>query len=225
MPLLLLDLDNTLLDRAQAFSTWAQRFLGELGAPARDLDWLVDVDGDGFVPRWDVAEAIRDRYDLRARCEDLVERMRAGIVRYSKLDPMLACALKIARTAGWEPVVVTNGVVHQQEAKIRMTGLDRYLADWVISEEVGVRKPDPMIFEIAARRARLSLHGAWMVGDSPEADIAGAHNVGLPSVWLHRGRRWSERRFGPTRTADGPIAALAAVMDARSTAPANRRAS
>lgn len=112
-------------------------------------------------------------------------------------------------------MVVTNGVAHQQEAKIRMTGLDRYLADWVISGDVGVRKPDPEIFEIAAERARVRLGGGWMVGDSPEADIHGASALGLRTVWLHRGRPWTERRFSPTRTADGPIAALAAVMAAR----------
>jgi putative hydrolase of the HAD superfamily len=111
--------------------------------------------------------------------------------------------------------VVSNGATRQQEAKIRLTGLDRYLADWVISEEAGVSKPNPRIFSIAAERARMRLSGAWMVGDSPEADIGGASAVGLPSVWVHRGRQWSEARYAPTRTADGAIAALAAVLDAR----------
>jgi putative hydrolase of the HAD superfamily len=215
VPLLLLDLDNTLLDRARAFSCWARQFLGDVHAPASDMDWLLDVDGDGFAPRREVAAALRDRYGIRLTVEEIVERLHAGVVRYSKLDPLVACALKIAREVGWVPVVVTNGVVHQQESKIRMTGLDRYLAGWVISEEVGVRKPDPEIFEIAARRARMRLGGAWMVGDSPEADIYGASSLGLRTVWLHRGRRWTEPDFGPTRTADGPIAALAAVMDGR----------
>jgi putative hydrolase of the HAD superfamily len=213
--LLLLDLDNTLLDREQAFVEWARRFLDEIGAPPADLDWLLDVDGDGFVPRPEVAAALRDRYGLRTGVADLVDKLHMGVVRYTRLEPLVACALTIARQAGWLPVVVSNGVTFQQEAKIRMSGLDRYLADWVISEEVGVRKPDPGIFEVAAQRCRMRLDGAWMVGDSPQADIYGASNLGLPSVWLHRGRRWTERNFGPTRTADGPIAALAAVLDTR----------
>jgi putative hydrolase of the HAD superfamily len=82
----------------------------------------------------------------------------------------------------------------------------------VISEEAGVSKPNPRIFALAARRVRMPLRGAWMVGDSPEADIGGATAVGLPSVWLHRGRRWPDTRFAPTRTADGLIAAVAAVL-------------
>ena len=94
-----------------------------------------------------------------------------------------------------------------------MTGLDRYLADWVISEEAGVSKPDPRIFSLAADRARTSLRGAWLIGDSPESDIGGAATLGVRSVWLHRGRRWTETRFAPTVTADNPIAALAAVLE------------
>jgi putative hydrolase of the HAD superfamily len=110
------------------------------------------------------------------------------------------------------PVIVSNGSLRQQEAKIKSTGLDRYVADWVISEDVGVSKPNPRIFALAAQRVRMRLAAAWVVGDSPEADIAGAATVGLPSVWLHRGRSWLESRFAPTRTADGVIPALAAVM-------------
>ncbi|TML22028.1 MAG: HAD family hydrolase [Actinobacteria bacterium] len=216
MPLLLLDLDNTLLDRAGAFQVWATDFLTRIGAPRAELDWLLDVDADGLTNRWDVAEAIKDRYRLRTPSIDLVEELHDGIVERTRLDPLVACALRIAADAGWVPVAVSNGATRQQEAKIRHTGLDRYLADWVISEEAGVSKPNPRIFAIAAERARMRLNGAWMVGDSPEADIGGANALGLPSVWLHRGRRWSEPRYAPTRTADGPLDALAAVFDEHS---------
>jgi putative hydrolase of the HAD superfamily len=213
VPLLLLDLDNTLLDRAAAFRAWGQEFLAKVGAPAEDLDWLLDVDADGLTDRWDVAEAVRDRYLLRVSAVDIVDALHEGVVANTRLDPMVAQALKITGDAGWVPVVVSNGVVRQQEAKIRLTGLDRYLADWVISEEAGVSKPNARIFAIAAERARMRLSGAWMIGDSPEADIGGASALGLRSVWLHRGRRWSEPRYAPTYTADGAIAALVAVLD------------
>jgi putative hydrolase of the HAD superfamily len=212
---LLLSLDDTLVDRAGAFRAWAAEFLGQIGAPEYDLDWLLSVDADGMTSHWDVTEAIRERYGLRVSAIDLVEAVREGVMSRLRLDPLVACALSIAEDSGWVPVVVTNGDTHQQEAKLRRTGLDRYLAEWVISEEAGVRKPNPRIFAIAAERARMRLNGAWLIGDSPEADIGGAAAVGLRSVWLHRGREWTEHRYAPTRTADGPIAALAEVMAAR----------
>lgn len=212
MPLLLFDLDNTLLDRDGPFRAWGERFLEGLGAPPTDIDWLLSADADGLTDRWDLADAIRDRYALRTPSVDLVEELHDGVAAQTRLDPLVACALRIADDAGWVPVVVTNGVVRQQEAKIRRTGLDRYVADWVISEEAGVSKPNPRIFALAAQRVRMPLRGAWVVGDSPEADIGGAAAVGLPSVWLHRGRRWSDSRFVPTRTVDGLIAAVATVL-------------
>lgn len=212
MPLLLLDLDNTLLDRTGAFRAWGERFLDSVGAPGADIEWLLSVDADGLTDRWDVADAIRARYGLRIPSIDLVDELHDGVVANTRLDPLVACALRIADDAGWVPVVVSNGAVRQQDAKIRRTGLDRYVADWVISEEAGVSKPNPRIFALAAQRARMPLRGAWVVGDSPEADIGGAAAVGLPSVWLHRGRTWSDTRFAPTRTVDGLIAAVATVL-------------
>lgn len=212
MPLLLLDLDNTLLDRAGPFRTWGERFLAEIGAPPGDIDWLLGVDADGLTNRWDLADAIRERYQLRIPAIDLVEELHDGEMAYTRLDPLVACALRIADDAGWVPVVVSNGSVRHQDAIIRRTGLDRYVADWVISEEAGVSKPNPRIFALAAERARMRLRGAWVIGDSPEADIGGAAAVGLPSVWLHRGRAWMDSRFAPTRTVDGLIAALATVL-------------
>src|SRR4030095_9020100 len=112
-------------------------------------------------------------------------------------------ALQTARDAGWVPVVVTNGPYEQQENRIRRSGVHRYIADWVISEEGGVSKPNPRIFAMAAQRVRMRLRDAWVVGDSPEADIGGAAALGLPSVWVHRGRTWMDSRFAPTRTAAG----------------------
>jgi putative hydrolase of the HAD superfamily len=212
---LLLSLDDTLLDRAGAFRAWATGFLGKIGAPDYDLDWLLSVDADGMGSPWDVAEGLRDRYGLRTSAIDLVEEVRGAIMERIRLDRLTACALAIAEDAGWVPVVVTNGESRQQEEKLRKTGLDRYLADWVISEEAGVRKPNPRIFAIAAERARMRLGGAWLIGDSPEADIGGAAGVGVRSVWLHRGRRWAEPRYAPTRTADGVIAAIAEVLASR----------
>jgi putative hydrolase of the HAD superfamily len=214
VPLVLLALDDTLLDRSGAFRRWAKGFLEEIGAPADDLEWLLSVDADGLTPRWDLADLIRDRYRLTIPSIDIVEELQDGPLAFERLDPLVGCALQIAGDAGYVPVVVTNGPVEMQEGRIRRTGLDRYLADWVISERAGVSKPNPRIFAMAAQRVRMRLGGAWVVGDSPEADIGGAAAMGLPSVWLHRGRDWMDERFAPTRVVGNVIQGLSAIMDA-----------
>ncbi|MEV6524348.1 HAD family hydrolase [Longispora sp. NPDC051575] len=214
MPLLLLDLDNTLVDRTGAFRLWAKEFLPVIGAPDADLEWLMKLDGDGFTPREEVASAMRARYLLDAAVEDIVAELHMGVVEHTRLDPLIACALQIADRAGWMPVIVTNGTQRQQEAKMRRVGLERYVAAWVISEEVGVRKPDPRIFEAAANRARHRLDGAWMIGDNPAADIGGATRAGIPSVWISHGRHWEEPRFAPTEIAGNCLAAVYKVLAA-----------
>jgi putative hydrolase of the HAD superfamily len=207
-------LDDTLLDRSGAFMLWAKDFLDEIGAPPEDLEWLLSVDADGLTPRWDLADLIRDRYQLNIPSIDILEELRGGPLDYERLDPLVGCALKIAGDAGFVPVVVTNGPAEIQEGRIRRTGLDRFVADWVISERAGVSKPNPRIFAMAAQRVRMRLGGAWVVGDSPEADIGGAAAMGLPSVWLHRGREWMDNRFAPTRVVGNVIQGLSAIMAA-----------
>jgi putative hydrolase of the HAD superfamily len=212
---LFLSLDNTLLDRAGAFRAWAKGFLAEIGASDYDIEWLDALDADGLTSTWDLADAIKDRYGLRIPAIDLVEAIREGLLAHLRVDPTVAFALRIAANSGWSPVVVTNGETRIQEDKLMRTGLFSQVAGYVISEDVGVRKPNPRIFAIAAQRAGGGIRRAWLIGDSPEVDIGGAAALGIPSVWIRRGRRWLEPRFAPTRICDGVIQAVAEVLAAR----------
>jgi len=212
VPLVLIALDDTLLDRSGAFRLWAKGFIDEIGAPQGDLEWLLSVDADGLTSRWDLADLIRDRYQLTVPSIDMVLELHEGPLVHEKLDPLVGCALQIAMDAGFVPVVVTNGQAEIQDTRIRRTGLDRYVADWVISEQAGVSKPNPRIFALAAQRVRMRLGGAWVVGDSPEADIGGAAAMGLPSVWLHRGREWVDHRFAPTKVVGNVIQGISAIL-------------
>jgi len=203
VPLLLVDLDNTLIDRAGAVDRWAREFAATQGRDSGDAAWLVAADRDGLEPRERVAAMIAERFGLDAQDEGAVlAELRGGLVGQVVPDDAVTLALRRARAAGWTPFVVTNGTVAQQERKLRHTGLDREVAGWVISEGAGLRKPDPAIFRFAAAQASQSLDGAWMIGDSAQADIEGARSSELPSVWLHRGRPWPLTAFEPGHVAD-----------------------
>lgn len=215
VPLLLVDLDNTLIDRAGAFGRWAREFASARGGSTADARWLVAADRDGLESRERLAAMISERFGLDVRGEaGLAAELRGGLVRQVIPDGAVAGALRDARAAGWVPFVVTNGTVEQQERKLRHAGLDREVAGWVISEGAGTRKPDPGIFQLAAERAGQSLDGAWVIGDSPEADIGGARNTGLPGVWLHRGRPWPLAAFQPDHAADSFPGAVRIVLAA-----------
>jgi putative hydrolase of the HAD superfamily len=201
MPLLCLDLDNTLVDRTGTFRRWACEFVDERGIDPHEVGWLMQVDLDGFADRHAVFGAIRDRYRLHEDAGDLLATYHARVPGLIEPDPAAQAALVRARSDGWTPWLVTNGVVDVQEAKLHAAGLEDLLDGWVVSEGVGVRKPDPEIFRITAELAGQPLDGAWMVGDSGHADVAGATNAGIRSVWMHRNRQWDGVGFAPTAEA------------------------
>jgi putative hydrolase of the HAD superfamily len=58
-----------------------------------------------------------------------------------------------------------------------------------VSEEAGVSKPDPRIFEMALERANARAGEAVMVGDSWANDVEGARAAGIRAVWFNRDGR------------------------------------
>ncbi len=114
-------------------------------------------------------------------------------------DPAVIGALARLREAGWRVAVATNGAPTQRR-KIDNAGLTPWLDAVCVSGELGFAKPDRRIFEAACAQAGLPLEAlrrAWMVGDTARVDIKGAHDLGMRSAWLHRGRRWEEPAFTP----------------------------
>ncbi|WP_420176242.1 HAD family hydrolase [Luteococcus sp. OSA5] len=213
MPLLMLDLDNTLVDRAVAYRAWAAHFLDERGADPALLDEMVRADGDGLRPKPEVAIDLQQVLGLdEQETANIVKVLRQGVLDHLRVEPVVVEALGRAAQAGWTPFIVTNGVVPQQDLKITNLGLDRHVAGWVVSDVVGVRKPDPRIFEIAAEQAGMSLEGAWMVGDAHDTDIEGAQAAGLRSIWMRRGREWPRGLAEPTAIADSFPQAVETVL-------------
>lgn len=205
MPMLFVDLDNTLTDRASAFRRWADLYLTERYGctdPAL-LSEMERIDGDGLR---DKAAVAADAASLLGLSDDerdgYVAVLRAGSLAQLRPTPGITEALDKAARAGLVPYIVTNGKVEQQEGKVAKLGLAGHVAGMVVSEGVGIRKPDPEIFRVAAQDAGQTLAGAWMIGDAAESDIEGAAAAGIDSVWLRRGRAYPEGFTRPTLMAD-----------------------
>jgi HAD superfamily hydrolase (TIGR01509 family) len=95
--------------------------------------------------------------------------------------------------------VVTNNVVVEQVEKLAHLGMTELVDVLVVSEEAGVRKPEPAIFRIALERCGAAPEQAVMVGDSWGADVLGARAAGIRAVWLNRTGRPCP---GPTKGAE-----------------------
>ncbi|MFE2725687.1 HAD family hydrolase [Kitasatospora sp. NPDC059327] len=213
MPLLMLDLDNTLIDRDAAFLAAVRAFLTEHRLPGGDLGWFAELDASGYTPEDRMAAAIAARYGSSVSASAVDALLDGGGADLVVLAESTRAALGRARAAGWTCVIVTNGRTGQQEAKIRRTGLDRLVHGWVVSEAVGHKKPGAEIFRAAAVAVEHPLPGAWMIGDSAHADIAGAHALGLRSVWVSAGRPWTAEAYRPTLVADDVATAIDRAVD------------
>ena len=82
--------------------------------------------------------------------------------------------------------MLSNGDQEQQEDKVSRTGLGRFLDVVLTSEQLGVAKPDPRVFELACARLGVPPQAAVYVGDQLEVDALGATAAALRGIWLNR---------------------------------------
>lgn len=78
--------------------------------------------------------------------------------------------------------IITNGFKEVQHGKLSKSNIDQYFETVTNSEMVGVKKPNPLIFNHALNLARANVEESVMVGDNYEADILGALNIGLDAI-------------------------------------------
>ena len=82
--------------------------------------------------------------------------------------------------------IITNGFTELQQIRLERTGLHKHFDLLVISEQVGVAKPHPAIFEHAlSQMGHPAPENVLMVGDNPESDILGGNHAGLDTCWLN----------------------------------------
>jgi len=81
--------------------------------------------------------------------------------------------------------LISNGFKEATEMKVAGTNLAPYFQNIIISEVVGVNKPDPAIFNHAIELAGGSIPESVMIGDSIEADIRGAMGVGMDAIYFN----------------------------------------
>lgn len=85
----------------------------------------------------------------------------------------------------FQVVVVSNGFLEVQESKMRSSGILPYIHHIVLSEVAGASKPDASIFRYAFNKSQSRPGEVLLIGDSWEADIIGAQNAKIPSIWYN----------------------------------------
>lgn len=95
--------------------------------------------------------------------------------------------------------IITNGLTNVQERKIKNSTISKFFQDIVISEEVGISKPDPAIFNYAIQRlGSFSKSEILMVGDSLHSDIKGGINFNIDTCWFNPNKLKNNTDIKPT---------------------------
>jgi putative hydrolase of the HAD superfamily len=105
------------------------------------------------------------------------------------------------------------GVIANQPGEVRTAmrrdGLESFFEVWGVSDELGVGKPDPRLFELAARTAGVAAATAVMVGDRLDYDVRPAKRVGMRAIWMLRGEAPDRPTPAQLAEADGSVRSLA----------------
>lgn len=108
-------------------------------------------------------------------------------------------AMARLRFMGLTVGIGSNMTADWQYAKLKRLGLMAYIDYIVTSEEAGVEKPAPGLFELCAEKAGCAPEECAFVGDSLEGDALGARNAGMVAFWLDQGSGESDAPEGVIR--------------------------
>jgi putative hydrolase of the HAD superfamily len=208
--LVLADLDDTLTDRKAAFDAWAWSFLSSFGLSIDAIDILRKLDRRGQCDRKIFLLQASEALDLPINLELELPRYRSATQNVRPFEGVPTLLGRI-RGLGGSTIVVSNGVGHVQRAKLMSSGLMNMIDGVVISDEVGVEKPDPAIFELAVSMVDEPTT-AWMVGDSFELDIFGAADANLATAWVSHGDSLPGDTLVPDIVCQTTVKCLAEVM-------------
>lgn len=196
----LFDLDNTIVDRARTFGKFAEELLGAYcsHAPKPERERLhariMELDEDGYKDKSALFAELLDELPWTTEAPSHGELMTfygttyvRGAVLMERARETIAHARSKYRTG-----MITNGKTAIQYGKIDRLGIRGYFDVIVVSEEAGIKKPDPRIFAFAAEALGLRPEQCLYVGDHPVNDIEGASSFGMATIWLQVNQPWRE---------------------------------
>ncbi len=123
----------------------------------------------------------RERINIHACLDAYNWQGVSGVVPF----PDAGEVLPVLAARGLQIGLITNTAapMWMRDRELDAYGLLPYFTDCrVAAADVGYIKPHPAIFEVALQRLGVAADEAIFVGDNPEADVAGAQNVGMRAV-------------------------------------------
>jgi len=100
--------------------------------------------------------------------------------------------LHAIKNRGLKTAIITNGPVPRQRNKIARLGIDHLIDIVIVSDEVGIKKPDSRIYELALSQLQCNANQVLMIGDNPDFDVIAPIQLGMQALWLPRMLDWPD---------------------------------
>ncbi|WP_407570557.1 HAD family hydrolase [Deinococcus altitudinis] len=178
----LFDLDGTLHDRAETVRCYLAGHVGRFGLPEGYAERWTVLDDLGYRPKRDVFGQLVTEFGLKHDLQALLQDFSDQAWKDVALMPHATEVLRTLRRRGLKLGVVTNGWTARQLECLEALALRGLIDDVLVSEAVGLRKPDPAIFRLALSRLKVGADEALYVGDSPLNDVAGPQSAGMKAA-------------------------------------------
>lgn len=104
--------------------------------------------------------------------------------------------LKIIKEMGIKTAIITDGIPIKQYEKILRLGINDLIDLVVISDELGIRKPNPKLFDFCLKKFGIKGEETIYVGDRIEKDIIPALLNNMVSIYIHRGGKYDIKTTG-----------------------------
>jgi HAD superfamily hydrolase (TIGR01549 family) len=202
-----LDIGGVLYDDTVYARAW-HRALRDAGARFSDAEF----DEEYTRARTEQSGSFRRRLVARFLPDGDLRELESLAARYwhyppsALYDDVLPC-LELLRGA------YRLGVIANQPGDVRTAmrrdGLEPFFEVWGVSDELGVGKPDPALFELAVKTAGVVPAASVMVGDRLDYDMRPARRVGMRTVWMLRGEAPDEPTPVQLSETDAAVESLA----------------
>lgn len=117
---------------------------------------------------------------------------------YSKVLKITAHSADVLKKLNEKyPMVLVSNFYGNIRTVVKEFKLDHFFKDIVESAEVGIRKPDPRIWEIGVERLGVKPEEVVVVGDSFYKDVEPALKAGCHAVWF-KGEGWTKKTYDET---------------------------
>ena len=172
-----LDVGETLIDETRIWSVWADElgiprltFMAALGAVIARGGEHRDVFGIFEVEDWPMRQQAVESIYGGFSAEDLY--------------PDALRTIAALREQGYRVAVVANQPAIRTE-ELKRSGIEADLI--VMSEELGIAKPDPRFYERVVELTRSAPADIAYVGDRVDNDVLPSTAAGIHAIWIRRG--------------------------------------